>query len=146
VVQRVRSASVEVDRTEIARIGPGLLALVAVRRDDSARDLEWMAHKIVELRIFEDAAGKMNLGLLDVGGELLVVSQFTLYGDVRGGRRPSFTEAAPAEQAETLYARFVERARADGVTVATGRFRAHMALALVNDGPVTLVLDTAGNA
>ena len=95
VVQRVQSASVEVGGVEIAQIGPGLLALVAIHREDTRRDLEWMARKIVELRVFEDAAGKMNLGLLDAAGELLVVSQFTLYGDCRKGRRPSYIDAAP---------------------------------------------------
>jgi D-tyrosyl-tRNA(Tyr) deacylase len=119
--------------------------LLGVGRGDTEADADVLCRKVVALRVFEDAAGKFAHSLADYRGALLVVSQFTLYGDVRGGRRPSFTEAAPAEQAETLYTRFVERARADGVSVASGRFRAHMALALVNDGPVTLVLDSAGN-
>jgi D-tyrosyl-tRNA(Tyr) deacylase len=142
VVQRVRGASVEVDGGEIARIGAGLLALVAVRRDDSARDLEWMAHKIVDLRIFEDAAGKMNLGLLDVGGELLVVSQFTLYGDCRKGRRPSYIDAAPPAEAERLYAEFLEIVRGLAPGVRAGKFQAKMDVALTNSGPVTLILDS----
>ncbi len=146
VVQRVSEARVSVGDEVVGAIARGLCVLLGVGRSDTEGDADSLCRKIVALRIFEDDAGRFAHSLADVQGALLVVSQFTLYGDVRGGRRPSFTEAAPAERAEALYARFVERARADGVTVATGRFHAHMAVALVNDGPVTLVLDTAGNA
>jgi D-tyrosyl-tRNA(Tyr) deacylase len=145
VVQRVTEARVSVGDEVVGAITRGLCVLLGVGRGDTEADADVLCRKVVALRVFEDAAGKFAHSLADVRGALLVVSQFTLYGDVRGGRRPSFTEAAPAEQAETLYTRFVERARADGVSVASGRFRAHMALALVNDGPVTLVLDSAGN-
>jgi D-tyrosyl-tRNA(Tyr) deacylase len=142
VVQRVQSASVEVGGVEIARIGPGLLALVAIHREDTRRDLEWMARKIVELRVFEDAAGKMNLGLLDAGGELLVVSQFTLYGDCRKGRRPSYIDAAPPVEAERLYSEFVRIVRGLVPEARDGKFQARMEVALVNSGPVTLILDS----
>ena len=145
LVQRVSRAEVRVEGEVVGRIDKGLLLFVGVERGDTEADADTLCRKIIALRVFEDDAGRFAHSLADVNGALLVVSQFTLYGDVRGGRRPSFTEAAPAGQAETLYERFVERARADGVPVSTGRFRAHMALALVNDGPVTLVLDTAGN-
>ena len=142
VVQRVQSASVEVGGVEIARIGPGLLALVAIHREDTRRDLEWMARKIVELRVFEDAAGKMNLGLLDAAGELLVVSQFTLYGDCRKGRRPSYIDAAPPVEAERLYSEFVRIVRGLVPEARDGKFQARMEVALVNSGPVTLILDS----
>jgi D-tyrosyl-tRNA(Tyr) deacylase len=145
VVQRVAEARVSVGDEVVGAIARGLCVLLGVGRGDTAADADVLCRKVVALRVFEDDAGRLARSLADVRGALLVVSQFTLYGDVRGGRRPSFTEAAPAEQAETLYGRFVERARADGLAVATGRFRARMALALVNDGPVTLVLDTGGN-
>ena len=145
VVQRVAEARVSVGDEVVGAIARGLCVLVGVGRGDTEADADVLCRKVVALRVFEDDDGRFAHSLADVNGALLVVSQFTLYGDVRGGRRPSFTEAAPAERAEALYERFVERARADGVPVATGRFRAHMALALVNDGPVTLVLDTAGN-
>ena len=145
VVQRVAQARVSVGDEVVGAIAQGLCVLLGVGRGDTEADADTLCRKIIALRVFEDDAGRFAHSLADVQGALLVVSQFTLYGDVRGGRRPSFTEAAPAGQAETLYERFVERARADGVPVSTGRFRAHMALALVNDGPVTLVLDTAGN-
>ena len=146
VVQRVAEARVNVADEVVGAIAHGLCVLLGVGRTDSEADAETLCRKIIGLRIFEDDAGRFAHSLADVGGALLVVSQFTLYGDVRGGRRPSFTEAAPAERAETLYTRFVECARAEGFVVTTGRFGAHMALALVNDGPVTLVLDTAGTA
>ena len=145
VVQRVAEARVSVGDEVVGSIARGLCVLLGVGRGDTEADADVLCRKVVALRVFEDEAGRFAHSLAEVRGSLLVVSQFTLYGDVRGGRRPSFTEAAPAEQAETLYERFVERARADGLPVATGRFRAHMAVALVNDGPVTLVLDTAGN-
>ncbi len=141
VVQRVAEASVVVDGEEIARIGPGLLALVAARHGDDPAAATRLAEKLAHLRIFADEAGKSNRSLLDVGGEALVVSQFTLYGDTRKGRRPSFIDAAPPEVAEPLIEVVAEALRALGVRVATGRFRAHMRVALVNDGPVTLILD-----
>lgn len=142
VVQRVRSASVTVDDVRIASINAGILALIGIGRDDSEDDLRWMAKKIVELRIFEDGSGKMNLSLLDVGGELLLVSQFTLYGDCRKGRRPSYTDAAPPAEAQRLYERFVEVVRAILPGVQSGQFQAMMDVALVNAGPVTILLDS----
>jgi D-tyrosyl-tRNA(Tyr) deacylase len=140
----VSSASVEVDGKTVASIGRGLLVLLGVAEGDGERQAEWLADKIAGLRIFEDEAGKMNLSVQDVGGSALVVSQFTLLGDCRKGRRPSFSDAAPPEEADRLYQKFVERARAGGLRVETGVFQAHMGVHLVNDGPVTLVLDTEG--
>jgi D-tyrosyl-tRNA(Tyr) deacylase len=142
VVQRVSRAEVIVDGGAVGRIGPGLVALVAIARDDAESDLEWMARKIVELRIFNDGEGKLNLGLGEVGGQLLVVSQFTLYGDCRKGRRPSYSEAAPPDRAEALYRRFVEIVRRHVPDVETGRFQASMRVELVNEGPITLILDS----
>ena len=142
-VQRVSSARVIVDGAIVGEIGRGLLVLLGVAGSDGDDDLRWLVDKVVGLRIFEDADGKMNLALADVGGGLLVVSQFTLLGDCRKGRRPGFIAAAPPEQAERIYEEFVAAARAQGVSVATGRFRTHMQVELVNDGPVTLVLDSA---
>lgn len=142
-VQRVSSARVVVDGETVGEVGRGLLVLLGVAATDDDEDLRWLVDKIVGLRIFEDADGKMNLGLADVAGELLVVSQFTLLGDCRKGRRPSFLAAAPPEQAERVYEQFVAGARSLGARVATGRFRMHMHVELVNDGPVTLVLDSA---
>jgi len=133
---------VEVDGKTVASIGRGLLVLLGVAQGDGERQAEWLADKIAGLRIFEDEAGKMNLSVQDVGGSALVVSQFTLLGDCRKGRRPSFSDAAPPEEADRLYQRFVERARGAGLRVETGVFQAHMGVHLVNDGPVTLVLDT----
>ncbi|NLV30443.1 MAG: D-tyrosyl-tRNA(Tyr) deacylase [Acidobacteria bacterium] len=144
VVQRVSRAEVIVDGGAVGRIGPGLVALVAIARDDAESDLEWMARKIVELRIFNDGEGKLNLGLGEVGGQLLVVSQFTLYGDCRKGRRPSYSEAAPPDRAEALYRRFVEIVRGCVPDVETGRFQASMRVELVNEGPITLILDSRG--
>jgi D-tyrosyl-tRNA(Tyr) deacylase len=142
-IQRVSSARVIVAGKTVGEIGRGLLVLLGVAGEDSDEDLRWMVDKVVGLRIFNDADGKMNLALSDVGGELLVVSQFTLLGDCRKGRRPSFIAAAPPETAEQIYEEFVAAARQLGVRVATGRFRAHMEVELVNDGPVTLVIDSA---
>jgi D-tyrosyl-tRNA(Tyr) deacylase len=143
VVQRVSSASVEVDGKTVASIGRGLLVLLGVAQGDGERQAEWLADKIAGLRIFEDEAGKMNLSVEDVGGSVLVVSQFTLLGDCRKGRRPSFSDAAPPEEADRLYQRFVERARGAGLRVETGVFQARMDVRMVNDGPVTLILDTS---
>jgi D-tyrosyl-tRNA(Tyr) deacylase len=142
VVQRVRRAEVAVDGEPVARMGPGLLALVGVGHEDAERDADDLARRMVGLRIFADAAGRMNRSLLDTGGTLGVVSQFTLMGDARQGRRPSFGAAARPERAEPLVARVVEAAREQGVPVVTGRFGAHMEVSLTNDGPVTLLLDT----
>src|SRR5579859_5919862 len=143
VIQRVSQARVKVEGSVLGEIGPGLLVLLGVAKPDTAADAEFLAEKILNLRVFPDQAGKMNRSLLDTGGALLVVSQFTLYGDCRKGRRPSFDAAAPAEQARALYEHFVEAARATGIRVETGVFQSHMAVSLVNDGPVTFVIDTA---
>lgn len=142
VVQRVSRASVTVDGRVTGEIGPGLVVLVAVGRDDTAATAAAMAEKIANLRIFGDDEGKMNRSLLDTGGAALAVSQFTLYGDARGQRRPSFIHAAPPELGKALYEEFVRALRALGVRVETGVFQAHMSLELVNDGPVTILLDS----
>ncbi|MCC6901683.1 MAG: D-tyrosyl-tRNA(Tyr) deacylase [Polyangiaceae bacterium] len=142
VVQRVRSASVRVGDELVGSIGHGLCALVGVGRDDLEADAAALAEKVLGLRIFEDDEGKMNRSLGDTGGALLAVSQFTLYGDARKGRRPSFVEAMEPGRANELFERFCLKSREAGVTVATGRFRADMLVALENDGPVTILLDT----
>jgi D-tyrosyl-tRNA(Tyr) deacylase len=142
-IQRVSSARVVVDEEVVGEIGRGLLVLLGVAADDGEPELRWMVDKVVGLRVFDDGEGKMNLALADVGGELLVVSQFTLLGDARKGRRPSFIAAAPPEKAERMYDEFVELARQLGLRVASGRFRAHMQVELVNDGPVTILVDSA---
>jgi D-aminoacyl-tRNA deacylase len=142
-IQRVSEAYVTVGAAETGRIGRGLVVLLGVGHDDGEREVSWLAEKIVGLRIFEDEAGKMNRALADVGGAMLVVSQFTLYGDCRRGRRPSFTDAAPPELAERLYQSFVAKVKQAGIEVATGQFREHMLVSLVNDGPVTLWIDAA---
>lgn len=142
VIQRVRRAAVRVNDEVIGAIGRGFLALVAFQAADDESVLRTMAEKLVNLRLFEDEQEKMNLSLLDVQGEALIVSQFTLYGDARRGRRPSFTASAPAEQAEKLYRRFLAIAAETGVSVASGQFQAHMEVELINDGPVTLLLDS----
>jgi D-tyrosyl-tRNA(Tyr) deacylase len=142
VVQRVSEAWVRVDAREVGRIGRGLLVLLGVGRADGDTDADQLAEKVVNLRIFADEAGHMNRSALDVTGELLVVSQFTLYGDARKGRRPSFVDAAPPAEAERLYRRFVAQAAASGLRVATGVFQAMMEVGLVNDGPVTILLDS----
>ena len=141
-VQRVTEAAVTVDGAVCGRIGVGLVVLLGVAADDTADDVQYMAEKIVELRIFGDDEGKMNRSLAEVGGAMLVVSQFTLLGDARKGRRPSYVAAAPPELAEALYEEFVSAVRSRGIEVATGKFRAHMDVSLVNDGPVTLLLDS----
>lgn len=144
LVQRVSRASVEVGGEEVARIGRGFLVLLGVGEEDGEAEAAWLARKVAGLRLFEDNAGKMNLGLADVEGAVLAVSQFTLYGDARKGRRPSFTRAARPEQAQALYERFCTIVEEDGTKVERGVFQAHMEVALVNDGPVTIWLDTAG--
>jgi D-aminoacyl-tRNA deacylase len=142
VVQRVSSARVRVDGEVKGEIGRGLAVLLGVSRDDGEADARLLADKVAGLRVFEDAAGKMNLAAADVGGGVLVVSQFTLYGDARKGNRPSFTEAAPPEAANALYERFCALVREKGLPVATGVFRASMEVELVNEGPVTILLDS----
>ncbi len=142
-IQRVSEARVTVEGVVTGQISRGLVVLLGVGQGDGPTEVEWLAEKIVGLRIFEDDAGKMNRSLAEVGGAMLVVSQFTLYGDARRGRRPSFTDAAPPELAERLYGEFVEKVRGVGIEVATGKFREHMEVSLVNDGPVTIWIDTA---
>jgi D-tyrosyl-tRNA(Tyr) deacylase len=141
VVQRVIQGSVTVDRQTVGAIGQGLVVLLGVSRGDTEKAADVLAEKITQLRIFEDGDGKMNRSLLDTGGSMLVVSQFTLLGDCRKGRRPSFAQAAPPQQAESLYDHFVRRVAQMGIHTATGRFRASMQVALTNDGPVTLILE-----
>jgi D-aminoacyl-tRNA deacylase len=141
VIQRVRRASVSVAGEVVGAIDQGILVLLGVAHADTAEVGVWLADKIVNLRIFNDGDGKMNLSLLDIGGACLVVSQFTLYGDVRKGRRPSFIDAAAPAVAIPLYEAFLDAVRAHGVSVAAGRFGADMQVELVNDGPVTLILD-----
>ncbi len=142
IVQRVKQAQVVVRGETIAAIGPGLLVYVGFHRSDGERDLAWMAEKIPALRIFEDPTGTMNRSVTDCGGAVLVVSEFTLYGSARKGRRPSFDESAPAEAARLLFDNFVDRLRNTALSMATGRFREHMLVESVNDGPVTLLLDS----
>jgi D-tyrosyl-tRNA(Tyr) deacylase len=142
VIQRVSRADVLVEDVCTGAIGPGLLVLLGVHAEDTDQDVQWMSDKIIRLRIFDDPQGKMNLSLLDTGGELLVVSQFTLFGDCRKGRRPSWSHAARPELARELYQKFVEIVREQGITVQTGKFRAIMKVNLINDGPVTLLLDS----
>jgi D-tyrosyl-tRNA(Tyr) deacylase len=142
VVQRVSRARVLVNGEVTGEISRGLLVLLGVARSDSEEQARWLADKIATLRVFEDADGKMNLGLDEVGGGMLIVSQFTLYGDCRKGRRPSFVDAAPPEIATPLYEAFITAVRALGISTATGQFRAMMQIELVNDGPVTLIVDT----
>jgi D-aminoacyl-tRNA deacylase len=142
VVQRVSRARVTVDAQISGEVRSGVLILLGVAKTDNAESGSYLAEKIANLRIFPDAAGKMNLSLLEVKGAALVVSQFTLYGDTRGGRRPSYIQAAAPEQANTLYEEFVRSMRALGVRVETGVFQAHMEVELVNDGPVTILLDS----
>lgn len=142
VLQRVTEARVTVAGEIVGQIGRGVLVLLGVEQGDSTADVHQLADKLLALRFFDDAEGKMNLALADIGGEVLVVSQFTLLGDCRKGRRPSFTAAAPPELAEPLYEQFVAAVGIKGVRVATGKFRAQMLVSLVNDGPVTLLLDS----
>jgi len=142
VIQRVSRARVVVGEEVIGEIGRGLLVLLGVAKTDTAEQAVWLADKIVSLRIFQDSADNMNLGLMDVNGAVLVVSQFTLYGDCRKGRRPSFVDAAPPETAVPLYEAFVNAVRANGIPTATGRFGAMMQVELVNDGPVTIVVES----
>jgi D-tyrosyl-tRNA(Tyr) deacylase len=142
LLQRVTSASVSVESEEIGKIGPGLVVFIGIAGNDNENDAQYLTQKIASLRIFADAEGKFNLSALDVQGELLLVSQFTLMADTRKGRRPSFSEAAPPEQAARLFAYFVAQTRATGLKVATGRFQAYMHVEIHNDGPVTVLLDS----
>lgn len=141
-IQRVSRARVVVEGEVVGEIEKGVLVLLGVAANDTDVELKWLAEKIVGLRIFDDADGKMNLSLGDVGGSMLVVSQFTLFGDCKKGRRPSFIDAAPPEMAEAMYEKFVAQVFAAGITTATGRFRTNMAVELTNDGPVTIWIDT----
>lgn len=142
VVQRVTACEVSVDDQTIGRIGPGLLVLLGVSQSDQEKDADYLADKVAHLRILEDDDGKMNRSLLEVGGEAMVVSQFTLMGNCRKGRRPSFVEAAPPQKAQELYQYFVDQLKSKGIPVATGQFQAMMAVSLVNDGPVTLIVES----
>lgn len=143
VIQRVSSASVISEGEQTGAIEKGFMVLVGVCAEDTEKDVKYMAEKVPNLRIFEDEQGKMNLSLRDVGGAMLAVSQFTLYGDARGGRRPSFTAAARPEAANALYEQLVAAWRDQGITVETGRFRTDMQVSLVNDGPVTILMDSS---
>ena len=143
VIQLVKNGSVTVEKSTISRIGYGLVVLLGIHKNDTPKDAQMMADKIAHLRIFPDRGKLMNLSVLDVGGEMLVVSQFTLYGDCRKGRRPSYSEAAPPELAEELYEMFIRETEKFGITVASGKFQAMMDVELVNQGPVTLLVDSA---
>lgn len=142
VVQKVSSSTVDSEGVRTGEIGKGLCVLLGVTHSDTREQVEWLADKIINLRIFEDENDKLNLSLRDVNGDMMIVSQFTLYGSCRRGRRPSFSEAARPEQAEKLYDEFVGYVKEQGISVATGVFQTDMSLALVNEGPVTLIVDT----
>lgn len=142
LLQRVTSASVSIEGEEVGRIGAGLCVLVGVAAGDGEKDIDYLVSKLVNLRIFADGDGKFNRSLLDTGGEMILVSQFTLLADTRHGRRPGFTDAAPPEEAERLFALFVSKARGTGLQVETGRFQAYMQVEIHNDGPVTIMLDS----
>jgi D-tyrosyl-tRNA(Tyr) deacylase len=142
VIQRVSQSSVVVDQQIVGQTGPGLLVLLGVEQGDTESDLDYLVKKTVNLRIFNDEQGKMNLALREVQGKLLLVSQFTLLGDVRQGNRPSFIQAAPPEHAQAMYEQFVNKAQAMGVSVETGQFRAEMQVHLINQGPVTIIIDS----
>ena len=142
LLQRVTAAQVTVESEVVGKIGHGLVVFVGVANDDTPEDINYLTRKIVELRIFEDTEGKFNLSLLDVSGELLLVSQFTLLANTRKGRRPGFTDAAPPEIAEALFNQFVEQVRTTGLKVETGRFQTHMHVEINNDGPVTIMIDS----
>lgn len=143
VIQRVSSASVTVYSTITGTIEAGLLVLLGIHKDDGEKEIKWMVDKITNLRIFEDKEGKMNYSLIDTNGAMLVVSQFTLYGDCRKGRRPGYSSAAPPEKAKKLYQQFIDTVKQKQIVTASGRFQAHMDVELVNDGPVTLLIDSS---
>ena len=143
VIQRCNWCKVDSEGKEVSSIGKGLSVLLGVKKGDDEKDAAYIADKILHLRIFEDEAGKLNLSVLDIGGEVSIVSQFTLYGDARHGRRPSFTEAEPPDKADALYEKVVSLVRDGGVNVGTGAFRTYMKVALENDGPVTILLDSS---
>jgi D-tyrosyl-tRNA(Tyr) deacylase len=145
VVQRVSQCAVHVEGSEVGAVGQGLVVLLGVSVQDTVADADYLAAKIPHLRIFEDDDGRMNRSLIDIAGSLMVVSQFTLLGDCRKGRRPSFTAAAAPEEAEPLYQSFVRGCRSQGIPVETGRFGAHMTVNLINDGPVTLIVESPGH-
>lgn len=142
LIQRVKRGSVTVDDKVIGAIGPGLVILLGVKNGDSEAAAEYLAAKIINLRVFQDEHGKVNRSALEVGAELLAISQFTLYADTKRGRRPGFTDAAPPEVSIPLYEKFIELLQAGGLTVATGEFGAHMVVEIINDGPVTILLDS----
>lgn len=142
VIQRSKKASVTVDNKIVGEIDHGLVVLLGIQEGDTAKEISWLLTKIINLRIFDDKNGKMNLSVADTGGKLLIVSQFTLYGDCRKGRRPGYSQAAPPELAEKIYNEFISHAKAQDIEVATGTFQADMDLQLINDGPVTLLLDS----
>jgi D-tyrosyl-tRNA(Tyr) deacylase len=142
VLQRVSSSDVEVEAKKVGEIKKGLLIFLGIGKDDNVEDINYLVDKIVNLRIFSDQDGRMNLSALDIGAELLVVSQFTLYGDCRKGRRPSFDLAAPPQEAEKLYEEFLSYIKTFGLRVETGEFKTHMKVTLINDGPVTILLDS----
>ncbi len=144
LIQRVEEASVKVDESEVARIGKGILLFLGVQKGDSERDITYLVRKVAGLRIFEDPHGRMNLSVRDVGGEALVVSQFTLVARTKKGLRPSFDDAEQPERAAILYKRFIEALRAEGVKTSEGVFGSYMKVSLVNDGPVTIIIDTRG--
>jgi D-aminoacyl-tRNA deacylase len=142
IIQRVTAATIEIDSTVTAAIGRGLLLLLGIAKKDSRRDADYLVEKVAGMRIFADEAGKMNLDVRQAGGSLLIVSNFTVYGDIRKGRRPGFDLAASPEEARVIYDYFVERARLTGIPVETGSFQAHMKVELVNDGPITLIAES----
>ena len=142
LIQRVTSATVSVERAVVGKIGHGLVVFVGVANGDTLEDIQYLTRKIIELRIFEDTEGKFNLSVMDMSGELLLVSQFTLLANTRKGRRPGFTDAAPSVMAETLFNQFVEQAVSTGLKVATGIFQTHMLVEINNDGPVTIMIDS----
>ncbi|HSH35807.1 D-aminoacyl-tRNA deacylase [Schnuerera sp.] len=142
VIQRVTEASVKVEENIVGKIDKGLLVLLGVGEEDNDKDLEYMVDKVLGLRIFEDDNGKMNLSLLDIGGEILIISQFTLYGDVRKGKRPSFTKSAHPDIAKDIYLKFVEKCKEKGIKTEEGIFGANMDVSLINDGPVTIIIDS----
>ncbi|PIR95101.1 D-tyrosyl-tRNA(Tyr) deacylase [Candidatus Falkowbacteria bacterium CG10_big_fil_rev_8_21_14_0_10_37_6] len=143
VIQRVKKASVTINKKVVGQINDGLLVLFAVQVDDLLKDVDWLVKKIARLRIFTDSDGKLNKSITDINGSVLVVSQFTLYGDCSKGNRPSFTKSAPPEKAKEYYEKFVEQLRSLNIKTETGRFREHMKVELINDGPTTIILDSS---